>query len=80
MGFLGIPGMSFSLNRAVGITKAKQKIARTTGIPTTAQGRQLKTGRATQDILSGKNVAKSAGTIVAMTVIDNFLGTKKNRR
>ena len=41
----GIPGVSFSMNRALGITKAKQKVARTTGIPTTKQGRQQKAGR-----------------------------------
>ena len=35
-----IPG--FSLNRALGITSAKQKIARTNGIPTTKQGRKRK--------------------------------------
>ena len=31
----GIPGLSFSWKRALGITQAKQKIARQTGIPTT---------------------------------------------
>lgn len=35
-----IPG--FSLSRALGITSAKQKIARATGIPTTKQGRKRK--------------------------------------
>ena len=35
-----IPG--FSLNRALGITSAKQRIARATGIPTTRQGRKRK--------------------------------------
>ena len=35
-----IPG--FSLNRALGISSAKQKIARATGIPTTKQGRKRK--------------------------------------
>lgn len=39
-----IPGLSFSLKRAVGITAAKQKIARKTGIPTTRQGMQRKVG------------------------------------
>lgn len=38
-----IPG--FSLNRALGITAAKQKIARATGIPTTKQGRKRKMQR-----------------------------------
>lgn len=38
-----IPG--FSLNRALGITSAKQKISRATGIPTTKQGRKRKMER-----------------------------------
>lgn len=29
-----IPGLSFSLKRALGITQTKQKIAKATGIPT----------------------------------------------
>ncbi len=41
----GIPGFSFSFNRAVGISGLKTKIARKTGIPTTKQGRQRKVGR-----------------------------------
>lgn len=35
----------FSWKRAVGITKAKQKISRTTGIPLTKSGRQRKVGK-----------------------------------
>ena len=41
----GIPGLSFSWKRALGVTAAKQRIARTTGIPTTKAGRQRKIGR-----------------------------------
>lgn len=40
-----IPGLSFSWKRALGITKAKRKIAKATGIPTTKKGRQAKLGR-----------------------------------
>lgn len=40
-----IPG--FSWKRAVGITSAKQRIARATGIPTTKQGRRNKLRRMT---------------------------------
>jgi len=40
-----IPG--FSWKRAVGITSAKQKFARYTGIPTTKQGRRNKLRRMT---------------------------------
>lgn len=41
-----IPGVSFSWKRAVGITKAKQKFARKTGIPTTMQGLERNIGKA----------------------------------
>jgi hypothetical protein len=42
----GIPGISFSWKRAVGVSAAKQKISRKTGIPLTKSGRQRKVGRA----------------------------------
>ena len=41
----GIPGLSFSFNRAAGITKAKRKIAKKIKIPTTKSGRQRKIGQ-----------------------------------
>ena len=41
----GIPGLSFSWKRALGITSAKRKIAKATGIPTTKQGRRAHVGR-----------------------------------
>lgn len=40
-----IPGLSFSPNRALGITSAKRKIAKATGIPTTKNGRRAKAGK-----------------------------------
>lgn len=40
-----IPGLSFSWKRALGITSAKRKISKATGIPTTAAGRQRKVGK-----------------------------------
>ena len=49
-----IPGLSFSLKRAAGITAAKQKIARKTGIPTTKQGLERKVGRMVLGTLFGK--------------------------
>lgn len=39
-----IHGLSFSWKRAVGITQAKQKIARATGVPMTKQGLERKIG------------------------------------
>jgi hypothetical protein len=41
----GIPGLSFSWRRALGITQMKRDIAKATGIPTTKSGRQRKIGR-----------------------------------
>lgn len=38
----GIPGLTFSVNKATGITNLKRKIAKETGIPTTKQGRKRK--------------------------------------
>lgn len=40
-----LPGVSFSWKRALGVTKAKRKIAKATGIPTTKSGRQAKLGK-----------------------------------
>lgn len=42
----GIPGLSFSWKKAAGVTKAKRKIAKATGIPTSKSGRQRKVGKA----------------------------------
>lgn len=44
----------FSWKRAVGITSAKQKIAKTTGIPTTKQGRKRKAQRTLWNLFFGK--------------------------
>ena len=41
----GIPGLSFSWKRAVGISSAKSKLSRKIGIPLTRSGRQRKMGK-----------------------------------
>lgn len=51
---LKIPGVSFSLKRALGITQLKQKIARETGIPTSRQGVERKIGKTIIDAILGK--------------------------
>lgn len=51
-GGIKIPGVSFSWKRALGITAAKQKIARKTGIPTTKAGLERKVGKAVIDLLN----------------------------
>jgi hypothetical protein len=38
-------GFSFSWKRAVGITAAKRRISRATGVPLTRSGRQRKVGK-----------------------------------
>lgn len=48
-----IPGLSFSLKRALGITAAKQKISRKTGVPMTKQGLERKVGRFVIDAIFG---------------------------
>ena len=49
-----IPGVSFSWKRALGITQAKQKFARQTGIPTSKAGLERKLGKALLTVLFGK--------------------------
>ena len=49
-----IPGLSFSWKRALGITQAKQKIARATGIPTSKAGIERKIGNVLLKTLLGK--------------------------
>lgn len=56
----GIPGLSFSWKRALGITAAKQKFARKTGIPTTKAGLERKIGRAVLDMLDPTDNKKSS--------------------
>lgn len=41
-----IPGLSFSLKRAVGLTALRTKVSRTIGVPTTKQGLERKVGEA----------------------------------
>ena len=54
----GIPGLSFSWTRALGITAAKQRFARKTGIPTTKAGLERKIGKAVMDLLDPTSNSK----------------------
>ena len=47
----GIPGLSFSWKRALGITQAKQNFARQTGMPTSKAGVERKIGKIILDVL-----------------------------
>ena len=48
---MGKFGFSFSLKRALGITAAKQKFAKETGIPTSVSGFERKVGRSVINLL-----------------------------
>lgn len=50
----GIPGLSFSWKMALGITQAKQELARQTGIPTTKSGIERKIGKMILKSIFGK--------------------------
>lgn len=50
-----IPGLSFSLKRAVGISALKQKVSKATGIPLTKQGLERKIGGAVIKAVKKKN-------------------------
>ncbi len=41
----GIPGLSFSWRRALGISQAKARLSRQIGIPISRSGRQRKVGK-----------------------------------
>ena len=43
----GIPGLSFSWRRALGISQAQGRLSRQIGIPVSRSGRQRKVGRMT---------------------------------
>ena len=47
----GVPGLTFSWKRALGITQAKQNVARRTGVPTSKAGVERKIGKMILDFL-----------------------------
>ena len=49
-----IPGLSFSWKRVLGISQAKQRISRETGIPTTKAGLERKIGNMILKAFLGK--------------------------
>ncbi len=49
-----IPGLSFSLKRALGVTKVKREFSKATGIPTTKAGIERKIGGAIINAIFGK--------------------------
>ena len=49
-----IPGISFSWKRVLGVTQAKQQLARRTGIPMTKSGLERKIGNIVIKAILGK--------------------------
>ena len=49
-----IPGLTFSWKRAIGLTQARQRLARKTGIPTSKAGLERKVGNMIVSALFGK--------------------------
>ena len=50
----GIPGLTFSWKRALGLTKVRQNFARQTGIPISKSGLERKVGKTILDMLFKK--------------------------
>jgi hypothetical protein len=50
----GIPGLSWSWKRAVGLSGLKAKVSRKIGVPLTTGGRQRKIGAAVEKMVVGK--------------------------
>lgn len=50
----GIPGLTFSWKRTLGITQTKQNLARQTGVPTSKAGVERKIGKLILDALFKK--------------------------
>lgn len=48
-----LPGLSFSLSRAIGLSAAKARISRRIGIPLSKSGRDKKIGRLVTRLLLG---------------------------
>lgn len=61
----------FSWKRALGITKAKQRISRKTGIPLTKSGRQRKIGKA---VTSGCGCSGCMVSLIGMVGLVVFVG------
>ena len=49
-----IPGLTFSLKRAIGVSALKQKVARKTGLPLTKMGLERKVGSSVIKAVTGK--------------------------
>lgn len=59
----GIPGLSFSWRRALGISQAQARLSRKIGIPLSRSGRQRKVGR---ELGCAVPLLFGVGTVVAL--------------
>lgn len=70
----GIPGLSFSWKRAIGLSSAKAKLSRQIGIPLTRSGRQRKIGAATGCCVPAAFLLVGFGaSLVGITRLVSFL-------
>jgi hypothetical protein len=53
-----IPGLTFSLKRAIGVSALKQKVAKKTGLPLTKQGLERKVGGSVIKAVTGRKKKK----------------------
>lgn len=66
-----IPGVSFSMKRALGISQAQAKLSRKLGVPLSKSGRQRKLGAATgcAVILAPLLIAPFSAILVAINIL-----------
>lgn len=57
-GLFGIPGLSFSWKRAIGLTGLRLKVSHKLGVPTTKQGMERRVGSWLIGLLLGNNKRK----------------------
>lgn len=70
----GIPGVSFSWKRAIGLSAAKAKVSKSIGVPLTKQGRQRKMGKAAGCCIPAMMLgAGAAGAMIALAQLGGKL-------
>lgn len=71
----GIPGVSFSWKRATGLSQAKAKISRKTGVPLSKQARQRKLGSSLGCVVPFAFIVTGvlAGSVIAVRLVTSLL-------
>ena len=70
----GIPGVSFSMKRALGISQAQSKLSRQVGVPLSKAGRQRKIGSATGCLVPAAFLIISAALAAAAGIASAIAG------